>query len=287
MPTSHNIGPKSAVRTITLRHCLALALTCALLPTLHARSFWLLPSDTSLSVADQWITVDLGVSNAPFERSTMGMPMTDDLRITAPDGSQIAPQNTITGKLRTVFDVPVSQRGSYRLAIVDHGFFATWKDAQTGNPQRWRGSWEAFAQKVPADAQELRGGEMLWRIETFITVGAPGKIPADARRAGQGLELLPVTHPNDLTAGETAQWAFHLNGKPAADLQITLTPGGFRWRNSAEEMRLKTDAQGRVKVVLPKAGMYLIHARAADESGSAPQARQRLFFYAGTVEVLP
>jgi len=274
------------MRKTILRHCLALALACTLLPSLRARSFWLLPSDTTLTPADQWITVDLGASTAPFEHSTMGMPMTN-VRITAPDGTQVAPHNAITGKLRTVFDVPVSQRGSYRLAAIDHGFFATWKDAQTAAPMRWRGTWDEFAQKVPADAQELQGGEMLWRIETFVTVGAPGKIPLDARRIGQGLELLPITHPNDLTAGETAQWAFHLNGKPAVDLEVTLTPGGFRWRNSAEDMRLKTDAQGVLKLVLPKAGMYLINARASDEQGREPRAKQRLFFYAGTVEVLP
>jgi len=274
------------MRKITLRHCLALALTCALLPSLHARSFWLLPSDTSLTPADQWVTVDVGMSTAPLEHSVMGLPLTH-LRVIAPDGTPVAPHNTMTGALRTVFDLPVKQRGSYRLVMVNDSFFATWKDPTTGSPMRWRGTAEEFAQKVPANAPELQAGQMIWRIESFITVGAPTALPAANYYAGQGLEMLPITHPNDLAAGENAQFAFHLNGKPAPNLEITLTPGGFRWRNSADVMRLKTDAQGHIQVRWPAAGMYLINANAKDEQGSTPQVKQRQLFYAGTVEVLP
>jgi len=264
----------------------ALCLACTLPVTVQARSFWLLPSDTTLTAADQWISVDLGASTAPFEGSTMGMPLTH-LRITAPDGTLVAPQNAMLGKLRTVFDVPVTQPGSYRLAVVDNSFFATWKDAKTAAPMRWRGTLEDMAHKVPADAPELQKGQMLFRIESFVTVGAPGKLPPPALHAGQGLEMQPITHPNDLSVDEAAQFAFHLNGKPAPDLEITITPGGFRWRNDAGIMRLKTDSQGQIAVRWPAAGMYLINASGADEQGSTAGAKQRRLFYAGTVEVLP
>jgi len=274
----------------TLRHwaIAALTLLCSA-TTAHARSFWLLPSDTTLTPADQWVTVDVGMSTAPLEHSVMGLPLTH-LRVTAPDGTPVAPQNATVGALRTVFDLPVKQRGSYRLVMVNDSFFATWKDPTTGNPVRWRGTAQEFAQKVPtnaSDVPELQAGQMLWRIESFITVGAPTPLPAANYYADQGLEMRPVTHPNDLAVGEAAQFAFHLNGKPAADLEITLTPGGFRWRNSADVIRLTTNAQGQIQVRWPAAGMYLINASAKDEQGDNPLAKQRQLFYAGTVEVLP
>jgi len=277
---------QTLTRTFT-RHIAAALLIACTLPAAYARSFWLLPSDTTLSAAtDKWITVDVGVSTAPFEHSIMGMAL-DNLRITAPDGTAVAPKNPMVGALRTVFDVPISQRGTWRIAVVDNSFFARWKDPKTGSRAGWRGNLEEFAQKVPANAPELQAGQLLWRIETFVTAGAPGKIPAAPDYAGQGIELQALTHPNDLAVGEVAQFAFHLNGKPAADLEVTITPGGFRWRNSADVIRLKTDAGGKVQVRWPAAGMYLINANAKDELGSAPQARQRQLFYAGTVEVLP
>jgi len=267
-----------------------LALAGALLlaggaPSLHARSFWLLPSATVLTPADGWVTVDVGVSTAPFEGSTHGMEL-DNLHVTAPDGTRVAPQNPLSGKLRSVFDVPLTQRGTYRLEVVDDSVFATWKDAE-GKTGRWRGKPGELAQKVPANAQDVQAGQLLWRIETFVTAGAPGALHPSARQPGQGLEMVPVTHPNDLVAGEEAQLRFHLNGKPAPDLQVRITPGGFRWRNDAGVMQLKTDAQGLLRVRWPGAGMYLVNASAADEGSTVANVKQRRLFYAGTLEVLP
>jgi len=98
---------------------------------------------------------------------------------------------------------------------------------------------------------------------------------------------VPVTHPNDLVAGEEAQLRFHLDGKPAPDLEVRVTPGGFRWRDDAAVLRLKTDARGMLRVRWPAAGMYLINASTADEKTTRPTIHKRRLFYAGTVEVLP
>jgi len=256
----------------------------------HARSLWLLPSGTTLTAADKWVTVDFGKSTAPFESSQEGMSM-DNLRITAPDGTAVEPHNLLKGALRGVFDVPLAQRGTYRMTLVFDSLFARWKDAQTGNNGYWRGtSKEEFAQKVPANGKDMQAGQLLYRVEAFVTVGAPTKVPtgpAADSHAGQGLEMLPVTHPNDLVADEAAQFAFLLNGQPAPDLEILVTSGGFHWRDSANVQRLKTDAQGKVTVRWPAPGMYLINASAEDDKGPLPQARQRRLTYAGTVEVLP
>ena len=50
------------------------------------------------------------------------------------------------------------------------------------------------------------------RVETFVTNGAPSELKA----SGRGLELTPVTHPNDLYAGEAITFKLTDNGKPAA-----------------------------------------------------------------------
>jgi len=94
---------------------------------------------------------------------------------------------------------------------------------------RWRGAESELVHAVPADAQELKIGQMLYRTEVFITVGEPGEIPAAAgEHAGKGLEMVPLSHPNDLVPDEEAEFAFFINGEPAADLTVTVTPGGFR-----------------------------------------------------------
>jgi len=276
----------------------ALSITSA-----SARSFWLLPSETVFAAAGEWVTVDGGASTAPFENSKFPLELAE-LRITAPDGSAVAPQNALTGKLRSVFDVHLEQRGTYRLVVLDDSAFALWKDAKNGGQgdratgvqgiraaeeeRRWRGAESELKNAVPADAQDLKIGQMLYRTEVFITVGEPGPIPAaPSGHAGIGLEMVPLTHPSDLVPDEEAEFAFFINGEPAAELTVTVTPGGFRWRDDAGVIELKTDAEGRVRVTWPGPGQYLIYAATSDDKATVSGAAERLIFYAGTLEVLP
>jgi len=252
-----------------------------------ARSFWLLPSETVFATAGEWVTVDGGASTAPFENSKFPLELAE-LRITAPDGSAVAPKNALTGKLRSVFDVHLEQRGTYRLAVLDDSAFAIWKDAVTHEDRRWRGPQSELTRAVPADAQELQVGQMLYRTEVFITVGEPGPIPAaPSAHAGKGLEMVPRSHPNDLVPDEDAEFAFFINGEPAADLTVTITPGGFRWRDDAGVIELKTDAQGLVRITWSGPGQYLVYANASDNNATINGALRRELFYAGTLEVLP
>jgi len=98
---------------------------------------------------------------------------------------------------------------------------------------------------------------------------------------------VPVTHPNDLVAGEEATFAFHVDGKPAADVEVVLVPDGKRYRDAVNEIKLKTDAQGHVKVKFPTAGMYWLDADVKDDKTSNPIAKERRLAYVATLEVLP
>ncbi len=112
------------------------------------------------------------------------------LHITAPDGSALQPQNPHQGKLRNVFDLHLEQPGTYRIATVNSGLFASYKDAK-GQPKRWRGTAEISAE-VPADAQELKvTPKPVGRIETFVTLGKPSAIAAHRPGAGAAAHPRP------------------------------------------------------------------------------------------------
>src|SRR5687768_8845594 len=127
------------------------ALSAALLTPLagHAHKAWLLPSAT-VSTVDQWITVDAAVSNDLFYFNHVPLRL-DSLAITAPDGSKANPENPFTGKYRSVFDVQLKQNGTYKVALVNNGLFASYE--QNGQRKRWRGNAEKFAKEVPTDAK--------------------------------------------------------------------------------------------------------------------------------------
>lgn len=246
----------------------------------HAHKVWLLPSAT-VSTVDQWVTVDAAVSNDLFYFNHVPLRI-DDLVITAPDNSVVKPENLATGKYRTTFDLHLTQNGTYKLANVNRGINASYEE--NGAPKRWRGTAEQFATQVPAHAKNLQVSESAGRVETFVTAGKPTTTALQPTNVG--LELVPITHPNDLYAGEAAKFRFLLDGKPAANLDVAIVAGGTRYRDHQEELKLKTDASGQLNVTWPEAGMYWLEASLQDDNTSVKQAKQRRASYVATFEVL-
>lgn len=261
---------------------LALALVAALPLTASAHKAWLLPSQTVLAGNDPWISVDAAVSNDLFYFNHVPLRL-DNLVIVAPDGSQVEAQNGATGKYRSVFDLQLQQQGTYRLAVINSGLFANWQE--NGEPKRWRGTAATFASEVPANAEGLRVSESVGRIETFVTNGAPSD--KALQPTGKGIELVPITHPNDLYAGETAQFRVLLDGKPAEGLEFEVVRGGTRYRDAQEELKVTSNAKGEISITWPEPGMYWLETTSQDSQTSVPQAQQRRLSYVATLEVLP
>lgn len=265
------------------RFLLPLALAAALVPFgASAHKAWLLPSQTVIAGENPWITVDAAVSNDLFHFNHVPLPL-ERLAITAPDGTPAEAANGATGKFRTVFDIELKQAGTYRIAMINSGLFANWEE--DGKPKRWRGTPATFAAEVPQDAKNLQVSQSLGRVETFVTRGTPNETALKA--SGQGLELVPVTHPNDLFAGETATFALQIDGKPAAGIDVEIVRGGTRYRNAQNGIQVKTGTDGRFSVTWPDAGMYWLETTSEDDNTSVPQAKRRRLSYVATFEVLP
>ncbi|AXI84047.1 DUF4198 domain-containing protein [Xylella taiwanensis] len=266
-----------------MKHSLLLIATLAVLPfTAQAHKAWLLPSQTVITGQSAWITVDAAVSNDLFYFNHVPLRL-DTLVITAPNGNHEQPQNPTTSKYRSVFDVELSQQGTYRLSVVNNGLSATW--TENGQIKRWRGDTARFATEVPKNNQNLKVTQSLARIETFITNGNPNQTALEPN--GHGLELVPITHPNDLFANEAAQFSLHIDGKPATGLEVHIIRGATRYRNSQDEIKVTTDTQGGFSVIWPQAGMYLLEVTTEDTKVNMPPAKQRRLSYTATLEVLP
>lgn len=244
----------------------------------QAHRAWLAPTSTVLSGADAWVGFDAGMSNGVFIPDHAAMRL-DGLVITAPDGTTAQPENMMRGRYRATFDLHLTQPGTWRVANVMGGYSATYK--QGGEEKRWRGTEAEMATAIPADATDVVRMRSMNRVETFVTLGEPTAITP----TGQGLELIPVTHPNDLAVGEAATFKLTQDGKPAANQTITVARGGTRYRDNPEEITVTTGADGGFSVTWPEAGMYWINA-----SVRMPAAGDQIAMnaqYNGVVEVLP
>jgi uncharacterized GH25 family protein len=252
----------------------------------HAHNMWLLPSDTSKGGKGGWVTFDLAVSTEFFNFDS-GAPKLGPIQIIAPDATQSDVQNLFDGKLRTSFDVEINQPGTYKVFTASSGLTARWETADGK-----RGFWPArgvqadpaeFATAVPKDAKNLEVMQASRRVETFVTLGAPSK-PA-LKPTNQGLELVPVTHPNDLAASEASEFIFLIDGKPAVGAKIEVVEGGSRYRLAPGEQHYETDKNGHVKIQWKKTGMYWLGAEYKDNKATKP-ATIRSGNYSATLEVL-
>lgn len=240
---------------------------------------WMLPSMTVLSGDNAWVSVDAAVSNDLFVFEHVPMRL-DGLVITGPDGAPVEAQNKFTGKYRSVFDIQLSQQGTYRVASVSGGMMVSYK--LNGEQKRWRGAPADAAANIPAGATEVKKTLNDRRVEFFVTNGAPTETALKA--TGKGLELVPVTHPNDVIAGEKATFGLLLDGKPAAGVEVLIEPGGTRFNDERGEIKATTDKDGKFSVTWPRAGFYWLEADVRSPAGA--DGVERASGYVATFEVL-
>jgi uncharacterized GH25 family protein len=247
---------------------------------------WMLP--TSTIVEDKgWVTIDGAVSEGLFDVDHMPLRM-DGVTVTAPDGTTAPAPAAVMGKMRSSIDLPLPQEGTYRIALVSNNVMGSYK---VGNEvKRFRGSEADFAKQVPAGATEVRKTLTHQRIETFVTAHKTSE--GALKPTNTGLEMVPLTHPNDLRANETVRVRFLLDGKPVPNLPFSLVPGGVRYRGVAGEIRLSTDARGEASFKLPAANMYWMNAAYPPNpgKGAGPDngpAESKRYAYTATLEALP
>ena len=265
---------------LIIKLALSLAAATSLVNPAYAHRLWLLPSETVISGADHWVTVDAAVSNDLFYFDHMPLRL-DHLVVSAPDGSEAKPENVSTGKSRSTFDLHLTQPGTYKAAVLNQGVMGSYK--LNGEQKRFR-AMSGKLPEIPAGSTEIRLTQMDGRLEIFMTSGKPTDIVL--KPTGKGLELASGTHPNNLSAGEPAVLGFTLDGQPAADLELEIVPGGNRYRSKLNDMKVKADKDGKVTIKWPDAGMYWINASLQDDKATIKDARRRAS-YTAVLEVLP
>ena len=250
-----------------------------------AHRAWMLPSATFVEHEEPWVTIDGAVSEAMFYLDHVPLRM-DGVTVTDPDG-KVAPAPTpVVSKRRTSFDLKMPKDGTYRISLVNNNVMATYK--LNGEIKRYRVPEANLAKELPAGAQDVSTTTTHQRVETFVTANETST--GALKPSNSGLEMVPLTHPNDLRTGETARWRFQLDGKPLPNFPFSLVPGGVRYRGTAGEIRLVTDAKGEATVTLPAANVYWLSAAYPANLPKGPSdapGNTRRYSYAATIEVLP
>ncbi|MEG3124111.1 DUF4198 domain-containing protein [Sphingomonas sp. GB1N7] len=277
------------MKRITTRLLAAVALV-SVPAMLSAHRMWLLPSGTVFSGPDAWVTIDAAVSNDLFFADHQPLRL-DGVKVWQPDGSEGKLQNPSTGRYRSVFDIELDKPGTWKVGTGMSNVMGSFKVdgvekrvGGRGGPPRPGMPAPLSVADIPANATDVKIAEVSMRNEVFLTTGEP--TTTVFATTGKGLEFAPVTHPDELVAGETAKFKFLIDGKPAAGLKVTVIPGGKRYRNAEGAVELTTGADGVLSVKWPTAGMYWLNATATDAKTTTPRATERRMSYITTLEVL-
>ncbi|MAK59714.1 MAG: ABC transporter permease [Ponticaulis sp.] len=247
-----------------------------------AHRMWMLPSTFTLSGDEQWITVDGAISNDLFFPNHVPLNY-ENITVSSPDGAESAVEDGWVGKYRTTFDVKLDQQGTYKLTENGGTWFARW--SENGEPQRRRGSIESFREDGLLDKADLNLSNSKRKVETFVTLGAPSETVFEPKNTG--LELQPITHPNDVYEGEEASFAFLLDGEPASGLEIEISKGNDRYRNDAGLITVTTGEDGSFSFTPEEPGRYWLSTGTQAEGSFEGRTISVRNSYVMTIEALP
>jgi hypothetical protein len=238
---------------------------------------WMLPTSTFIETdREAWVTIDGAVSEGLFDVDHMPLRM-DGLTVTDPDGATTPAPAATVGKFRSSVDLRLPKNGTYRITLAAVNVMGSYK--LNGEMKRFRATEQLAAKEIPAGATDVQRTTMVQRQDTFVTVNKPSA--GALKPLGAGLELVPVTNPNELRTGEKATFRFQLDGKPLPNFPFSLIPGGVKYRGTINEVRLTTDAKGEATFTLPAPNMYWLSA------GFGVPTDAKRYSYSATLEILP
>lgn len=177
-------------------------------------------------------------------------------QITGPEGYSTVPDTVHALKTRTVIEHTVpTVKGTYRFSAGPRlgALFRTWEVDGEQHSSRDPDV------KIPEGATVLADFQSLTLAETYVSIDAPDRTALAPR--GKGLELVPLTHPNDLYAGERFEFLVHYDGQPLADQKVEIAEAVWSSDRKPHTEVLLTDTQGRVTLELREPGTWLALTR--------------------------
>lgn len=175
--------------------------------------------------------------------------------VIAPDGSTQKPNQELYLKTRTVVEHELSQEGTYRFSTGKRvgGFFTVYEE----KGERKTGRGENF--KLPVSAKLIETYKSVTVAEAYVSKGAPNDTATKARN--NGLEIVALHHPNDISSGDDHTLQVLFNGKALADADIDIYRAANQFSTDQADAKVTSDPQGKFQFHPQQEGVYLLRVR--------------------------
>jgi hypothetical protein len=196
-----------------------------------------------------------------------------DYAVTDPSGATRKIEGVTTLKELAIFEAPTPTEGTYRITSGERAgrsgklakIDGVWRNVRpAGGPPRSPDGAAPPANGPIEEAQIPAGAEVMTtqsylKADVYVSRGAP--TATALKPTGQGLEIAPVTHPNEAFAGEAFKFRLLVDGQPLANAPFTVSKA----REGYEPQRFTTGgaagAAGAAAVTLAKPGIYVIQVQ--------------------------
>lgn len=225
----------------------------------HAHMQWLRPSEfnVALNGGSVWIDVDMSVAERVFD---IERPLeAGSISITQPDGNRTRQDRIFTNHVRTNFELELQSAGTYKIDVLN-GPIVRQRPAPKPTP---------VMSNAPANRPVTK---MVSRLVAYVTADAPNNKAIST--TNEWLELVPLSHPADMVAGEPIRFKLLFNGNPVLDSAVVLMPAGSRYSDKSPDHAYRTDQHGEVEIVAGLAGVYALKADMTKALENDPEAEQ-------------
>ncbi|MDO9472605.1 MAG: DUF4198 domain-containing protein [Caulobacter sp.] len=251
-----------------------------------------------------WVGVQGGMSEEAAFVPDFAIRGAGDWVVTGPDGVQTRAAPT-TLKSANMLDAALPTEGTYRISTGE-------RPGRAGKAAKVGGVWRAVrpapaagapagparpmeddagggagpinAVDVPAGA-EIMDTQSYLIAETYVSRGAP--TPGALKPVGRGLELEPITHPNEIYLDDGFTFRVTVDGKPASGLRVTAYRGGETYDGERTAIEATTDADGKASLGFAKAGAYLLETHYPDAPPASAAPASKTWVYTLSFEVTP
>ena len=244
----------------------------------HAHTPYLVPVSFEPAYED-WVSLDAGFAEEFFHPDVAFAH--GNFQILTPAGQWQKPARYEEFKIRTLVEYQLTDKGTYRfttgtrLGDVFRFFEVNGERQGTRDPK----------DVLPKGAKLLDHYQSVTLAETYVTKDKPTEIAL--KPYNKGLELVAVSHPNDLTEGDKFKVKVLFDGKPVANKDVSLfaTQGGGEHQKAAAI--IKTNTQGDAEFSLASHGVYLLHVRHNAPAPKGAEAPNYGYVYTLTFAVNP
>ena len=221
---------------------------------------------TAYVMPDEFLPSDRSVSlQATYATSffTPGAAVGGEFVVIEPDGANGLFSQVEVTQQATQLRSPLQKEGTYRFSTGEQlGAVANMVGVDGG----WR---QLQAGEVPPEGAPTTTLQTVTVADVYVTLGEPNRTAVD-RTIGR-LAIRPVTHPNQVLAGQGFQVQATFDGAPFANAALVVYRAGEP--ESDLDRYVTTDASGNATLTLEGPGQYVVVARhrASAPAGSAAQ----------------